>query len=635
MGGILLGWMNDLVETYDNSKDLIGVPSQRNGKQVILLPSGHKYVNAHIEVQITPKGEFYRGKVLNKDDLVTLIPTIEKSDNRASGLAPHLLHDYLKYVAGDYKKYFTEYPKFFPGYDLYIDQLRDWVESPFSNGKVSAIYQYLKNGTLIKDLINSDILPVENGELIKKWNSKEREGEQPTIFSVVPGKEVANSFVRFTVYDPNTEDNIPTWEDKKIIQSAENYSKSKGEFFGIDYMTGKEELLAQGHPSGLRYRGDSAKLISGNDTSNFTFLGRFTNKNQVTQIGYDTSQKAHNALKWLIEKQGLVQEGRVYLTWNSKNSEEISPDLNSYDYLFAVDEELAEQEDLTNQEFASKFNQALLGYQKNLDLNKNDIIHILILDSATKGRMGILYYNSFSVEDYIKRIKKWHERSNWRHDYGFYNKKRFTFYGAPSVKDMVLACYGDKANEKVKNQATQILYTCIVEGKKIPKDLSQKALNQSSSCHHFSDKWQWLKNINIACSMIKNAEGVDFSVDMDTNNRNRSYLFGRLLAVAHALESQALSSAGENRETSAMRYMTSFSNHPVKTWKIIRENLQPYNKRLSEGSRIYFSNLMQEISAKLDESVDLDKPLEGYYLLGFDSQLYAIYHKKQVIKEEI
>ncbi len=53
-------------------------------------------------------------------------------------------------------------------------------------------------------------------------------------------------------------------------------------------------------------KGDGAKLISSNDTSGFTFLGRFLTSEQACGVSLEVSQKAHNALLWLISRQGEV-----------------------------------------------------------------------------------------------------------------------------------------------------------------------------------------------------------------------------------------------------------------------------------------------------------------------------------------
>ncbi|MCL5031058.1 MAG: type I-C CRISPR-associated protein Cas8c/Csd1, partial [Bacteroidetes bacterium] len=66
----------------------------------------------------------------------------------------------------------------------------------------------------------------------------------------------------------------------------------------------------------LRSDGDKAKIISSgksrskngeikiDDGCGFTFLGRFTHPEQVANVNFGVTQKAHSALRWLIDRQG-------------------------------------------------------------------------------------------------------------------------------------------------------------------------------------------------------------------------------------------------------------------------------------------------------------------------------------------
>lgn len=113
---------------------------------------------------------------------------------------------------------------------------------------------------------------------------------------------------------------------------------------------------------------------------------------------------------------------------------------------------------------------------------------------------------------------------------------------------------------------------------------------------------------------------------LNKENSDRNYLFGRLLAIADVLERSALDTK-ETRATNAIRYMNSFSKHPMRTWKTIQEALQPYQARL--GTRAtYLSKLIDEVASQFDPDDFNNKPLTGTYLLGFYSQRHELYQKK-------
>ena len=83
-------------------------------------------------------------------------------------------------------------------------------------------------------------------------------------------------------------------------------------------ITGADAPPAEQHLKGVIASSGNAKLISANDTSNFTFRGRFTDDSQAATVSYEASQKAHNALQWLAAEQGVreVFGGRTFLCWN-------------------------------------------------------------------------------------------------------------------------------------------------------------------------------------------------------------------------------------------------------------------------------------------------------------------------------
>ena len=66
---------------------------------------------------------------------------------------------------------------------------------------------------------------------------------------------------------------------------------------GVCMVTGKHTTLAEQHPAKLRNAGDKAKLISTNDTSGYTVRGRLLDADEACGVGFEVTQKAHNALR--------------------------------------------------------------------------------------------------------------------------------------------------------------------------------------------------------------------------------------------------------------------------------------------------------------------------------------------------
>ncbi len=116
---------------------------------------------------------------------------------------------------------------------------------------------------------------------------------------------------------------------------------------------------------------------------------------------------------------------------------------------------------------------------------------------------------------------------------------------------------------------------------------------------------------------------------LDRQNSDRDYLYGRLLAIADLLESEALDISGEKRQTNAMRLMQRFSEFPYSTWSILEPSLNPYRCRLRPGRQMYYDKLIGEVMDLfvLDDFKN-NRKLSGEYLIGFHCQKENHFRKK-------
>lgn len=628
-----MSWLLNLYETYESNLDRVGEVALRNDREYTLLPVSHTTQNAHIEVLVTEEGEFHSATVIDKSNASTLIPCTEKSASRAGAvIAPYPLHDKLSYVAGDFVAYGGKIKGEEP-FETYIHELQNWVESPYAHPKVISIYRYLSKRSLIRDLVNKHILAVdEHNCLIEKWDKQYDVlyPEKPAIFGVVAGDQTS-AFVRFNVYTP---DRILTdvWKDREVYDSFIAYYKERLGDEDICYVTGKTLPSTDRHANKIRNAADKAKLISANDTTGFTFRGRFVQSKDAASISYEVSQKAHNALKWLIIRQGKTIDDRVFLVWG--NDALYIPDPS--EDTFALDPEAIPDvvhKSNTNEALAHEVAKALDGYKNKLGdgmaSHFQSAVNILVLDSATTGRMAVLYFRNMNKELYLDRLAKWHTTCVWLHRYRKNDKNEFVaFYGAPATKDIAFAAYGPRAGDKIVKGLMERMLPCIVDGTRVPLDIITSVMNRTSNPVAM-ENWEWEKTLSIACALINKdltdrQEGIGLA--LDEKCEDRSYLFGRLLAVADVLERRALGRE-EKRATNAIRYMNAFSKHPERTWRIIQESLQPYQARLGRDAT-YWTKIIDEIGFKFKPEDFSNRPLSGKYLLGFYSQRHILYQGK-------
>ena len=68
------------------------------------------------------------------------------------------------------------------------------------------------------------------------------------------------------------------WKDRTLQDCYINYVRSQEKEKGLCYLTGNTEAISYLHSKKIRNEGDGAKLISANDSQNFTYRGRFVSK---------------------------------------------------------------------------------------------------------------------------------------------------------------------------------------------------------------------------------------------------------------------------------------------------------------------------------------------------------------------
>ncbi|SFQ96587.1 MULTISPECIES: type I-C CRISPR-associated protein Cas8c/Csd1 [unclassified Paenibacillus] len=620
-----MSWLANLYKTYEkHTRDVGQFEKKKNNREYALIPVSHTTQSAHIEVNLDGEGNYLSAKVIDKNEGSTIIPCTEASASRTSAPVPYPLFDKLVYVAGDFVQYCGEV-KGTPHTD-YMKQLRSWCESPYGHSKVKCVHEYLAKGTLITDLIRDKVLWIDSqGKLIEKWTAalEAERGEKPDIFKVIVSDQSA-AFIRFAVQVPG-EVESRLWRDPSVQQSFIQFYEMSLVEKDLCYVSGELLPYADKHTSRIRNSADKSKLISANDSDGFTYRGRFRSSRDAAMVSYEVSQKAHNALKWLIERQGITVDGRVFLVWGIESLDMPDP-LGDTFSLYQDEDEEPTGGDSTHKEFANQVRRAIGGYRYDGDYASNVII--MVLDAATPGRLAMVYYRDLNKEMFLDRLQAWHETCYWQHRYRkSADNKNITFIGAPATRDIAFAAYGPRANDKIVKGLIERMLPCIIDGRKIPLDIVRCAVNRASNPVGL-DEWEWEKTLSITCALVnKTFEREGFEVALNTENKDRSYLFGRMLAIADVLERRALGRE-EKRATNAVRYMNAFAQRPSRTWMIIQSNIQPYQARMGTDAG-YYNRLLDEVGAQLEAENFTDKPLSGLYLLGFYSQRNDLYTSKK------
>lgn len=631
-----MNWMQVLTETYDNCQSSIGYSDQANRRP--LLPICHITTQVHIEIVINGEGAFQRARLItDKADSTTIIPSSESSAGRA-GSKPenHPLCDKLQYVAGDFVEYggvvtsgFAKKPE--EPYVNYVTTLTRWCNSEFAHPKASAVLKYVIQRRMIKDLVDQRILLVgSTGKLCAKTEAT-RDKNAKDIFSVVDPQDSA--FVRWVVEHPGeTESRV--WQDKTLWASWIGYYLGDRQDKSLCYVTGEEQVVTANHPKFIRREGDGAKLISANDTSGFTFRGRFVKDQQAAGVGLEASHKSHYALIWLISRQGYRKGDLAIVAWATSGALMPQPTDDAVSLLPAnplIPADIPSEEEsktYTAQELALQLKHRIAGYGKNLGATDN--VAVIALDSATPGRMAITYYRDLPGSEFLRRIDDWHTSCAWLHRYrsievqdnqtGKPRRRVVPFVGAPAPNDIAEAAYGNRVDDKLRKATIERILPCIVEGQPFPRDLAESTVRRAAN-RVGQEEWEWNKTLSIACALFRKCNPKEnYDMALDPNRTTRDYLYGRALALADSLEEWALNEAHENRQTNAARLMQRFAERPYSTWRTIELSLMPYKARLGGKSRKRQQMIDEVIAAFEPADFTSDKPLSGEFLLGYHSQ---------------
>jgi len=615
-GGILqVSWFSDLANAYDKASVLIGKKGVDG--EAPLLPLNHG-MSPDVSFVVTLDGNGALRNITKGSSKISMPVTGKARSGKTP--ASHGLHEELNFITLDKDRR-----------NRYLELLTSWS---IYNKKVEAVKKYVELDTIVEDL--------------KKYGF---EGK---------GKD----FICFDVEIPNDTSHI--WEDFEVIKAWQKYFYEKimtGEK-ELCYVTGNQDFIKETHPM---VHG-KAKLVSfPTDNSFITFEGRFS-KNKKGQkesraIGDIVSDKAHAMLKYLIATQAYRVNNQAVTVFCSDDGERSVNPFEDSSNLYDKHTQ-TEQEEMENVKLELGFNyayslkNALAGYKNNLTADLRNI-SVMEVDIALDYRLNVNFYQKMSQNQYIDRIISWHNTmSFWTSYKGKEKDDKYTEYAfvqAPSVDILKEVIFGkqldSKGNETSgskhdKKRVRSKMLNHIVNGVPLDRGWMLVAVNRVKNPFSYVkkdnswDMYAWQDALKVTCAIVRKYyydKGEEYDLKLDEKNTDRSYLFGRLLAIADKIESHARylqekKSAIDKRPTNAVRYKTVFVSKPMRTWLLIDNQLSPYVQRLN-GAEWY----QQQIDEIMDLLMEIegfnDSSLNGKYLLGYSLQrmeLRKINNKKEI-----
>jgi CRISPR-associated RAMP csd1 family protein len=662
-----MSWMQKLYQTYEY------VQEKGLDDEDLALPF-HMSKAVHLKVILNDKAELVRAEPIKKQLPIQI--TEDSSKRSGSTIAPYALHDGLQYIAKTAEKYLTieylnkiarkkapqkggkKWQKFLTGtdedkqkfankekekykkcFESYESQLSGWAE--FGNlQEIGIVLQYIQKGLLIEDLLDKEIFSFKDNILLSGK-------DDPFDLTIVWAIDMSG------LGDLHSD----LWDKPCIQNQWIEYQESliqKGRYKSLCYITGDLDYPTEAYP---RINGN-AKLVSADGGSTgFTFRGRFYGDkdngakselgSQAVILGKNASHKAFSTLKWLINRQGIRNDKQVILIWSSNCISDEDKLLSSLyweeDDIYAslLSEDKVDHSANLGFESAEQLKKKLHGYKEKLAINEQ--ISLLIVDepSKTGGRMSLTFYQEKLRNDYFCGLDEWQDDFAWYQEY----KSSWPFI-APSLERIAKVVltkteFEDK-DRKLRRQLYARLLPVISGGTSvlIPEDLVQKSFEVA--CNPFANhrlkdgekirSTNWQRNIGVACALYKGWRARKYpsqrrySMSLDTENRSRDYLYGRLIAQAESMEWYALylqnGKKTPTRATNAERYFQQFAQRPYSTWRNLEsEKLVPYKNYLTSQGKDFYKQAIGEIMElfQRDDYV-CDEKLSGEFLLGYHCQ---------------
>lgn len=648
----MMNLMNALLETYNFAlkSDLVDNPKLSTGGQ-ILLPVFHSNRSSNgedvFELTIDVNSNVIGGRFLDKDEIIVFQITEDSITRSGSKIAPHSISDELSYLAKEIDSEKNE---------AYITGIKELLEYEKSHScesfKIAGNY-ILKN-IILDDFLKTYLGKIEyhiDNSFVLKYNIIETNGKVRE-----KSLDLKKIFITFKIEKEHSGD-ISLTRDVNVHKFYINYVRNKNKQSGdMAYcnITGKMDYCVERHRGVI----GTAKLISISNNDE-TYYGRLKHGSKIYSISYEASQKVHNMLKYLLENVNHKKSigGDAYVVnWLSKDLDkggiELISTLDDYDGDFEEVEEVTM--DTLGGGVSQNLGRYFLGEDEGYS-GKSDF-YILIIEKISNGRVSIKYFRRLSKSEAYERVMNWYESTKWK----FNGKDK-----SPSIYQIVNFVYGQEnskgflscENKKLGRSTIERLIPCIIDGQKIPKDISRTAFHKLSNKQSYKNSWS--NALNIGCSLIKkhrnDYEHYDIIPDKMSEvkelEESRSFFYGKLMSIYEKIELDAVRGRMDDanskekgksqRITNSDRLWNSMIRTPERTRFILESKIKPYMNILKKNNVGLYVSYDKLITGITLEIMSLDRTetrvkgsLNEDFILGYYYQKNELYRKKPTNTEE-
>ena len=553
------------------------------------------------------------------EDSESMDQETEQADASDKVTLDSICEDLLKSTFGDGR-----------GYLAYFKQLDAWHNSDYDHPFLAAICNYVQSGSLLLDVFS---------------NSDWFEGFL-TVDDVIKSiRKLAGTTVAWQV--TGYSDLIPTVENPYCYQNGfllENWSKylssKPSGLVGFDMLTGDDVSLQENgtfSKNVVNFHGNG-KYISSNDKSGFTFRGnRISNDGEALSVGSESAYYLQGAMKYIFSGKNSIRSSSkdtcdVLSVWVCNDPDvavdfgfnDVSDDDMMYDY----------SEDESGVVFAQAVSDPLrhLSGEDKMSVPDGATVCLAVMGGMTPGRVGVKYFWQGTVDVFAEICRKWSASCSWM----LRSKNGTLCFETPSFAKILRCAFGrigDDGNflntgfDNERRIYLLALTDAKLKNKAVPTALIRTLVDRANRLAVYYSSADYL--LRTTCAVLRkdyiDKSGKEFSMVLDKNETDRSYLYGRVLAIYDKYERDFL--RGAKRPTNALRLQHRFVKRPLETMKELHlKAVGIWHKKVKYAS--YYESMLVELQSRIyDLYGDDDSPLEPSYLFGYSTQINDFYIK--------
>ena len=628
-----MDFFTSLLKAYEQAEEIGLVDQQKGDSEAILLPLYHTSLKSNgkniIAVKLDQDGSFYKAEFMSDNQTIIFPVTANSVARSGSNPAPHPLVDKFSYYISEVSQ---------SQYDDFHKQLASWI-TYCEEGEVKDFLMKIQQFILQTDFLSS-ILQSLYGDHYQRKGLKitysDSDGKNKTV-------DLSAYFLEFSIVQFHGFKDESVTSYKALHQSFISFMTANQDNLRTCNISGRTEQITNKH-RGLM---GNAKIISVSNKGE-AYKGRFKEREDVFSVGYETSEKIHLMIKYLLENNNSstwLGSSQYLINWFSDdlaNESQLDIVKPAFNDLFEDDEDEKDSHvfikpNEENKNIGSSF-------IKGRKLFGNDATYyVAILNKTSNGRIALKYFRQLQVSQLLKNLETWQENYSWKAKTKSGNYKLRT----PTFNEIINAAYGvdrerylELDNDSFKSDQYQQLVTALIDGNPIPSTIVKKLEKNIKQRQKYPNHWSQVQQISLA--ILHKQYGREFKPMLDHENTNRSYLFGRLLAIFELIETQRYRIDGNNQEriTNAERYWNAYTSQPAKLMMNLTNKIKPYEETVKLNAHGIFNKLDKEraeivqLLSPLMAKKDINDPLDYQFIFGYYAEKQFFYTKQEKNESE-